>query len=103
MLSQNARDVVTEKVDRRCEAVMLKCKRLGLEVVVETLRLQTTTSILLPKELPSIEEAPYILAGALKAVVPGLGSETATNVTHYVGEDEPRVIVVKMAKASKRQ
>ena len=55
--------LIAERMNRHYEVVMMKCRRLGLEVVVETLRLQTTTSILLPKELPSIEEALGISAG----------------------------------------
>jgi hypothetical protein len=60
-------DVIAEKMNRRHEAVMMKCRPLGLEVVVNNCSVATTTSIHLPKELPSIEEALGILTGALKA------------------------------------
>jgi hypothetical protein len=82
---------------------MMKCKHLGLEVVVNNRSVATTTLIHFPKKWSSIEEAPGILAGALKAAVPGLGSGAATNMTHDVGKDEPRVVVVKIAKTSKQQ
>jgi len=45
-------------------AVSKKCERLGLEVVGATPQVKTTTSILMPKELPSIEEALKKLACA---------------------------------------
>ena len=41
------------------------CKRLKLEVVDQTLQQWTTTSISMPEELPSVEEALKMLAGAL--------------------------------------
>jgi hypothetical protein len=53
-------------------AVLKKCERLGLEVD-DTKRLRTSTSIPMPKDLPSIEEALKRLAGALEvACSPGL-------------------------------
>ncbi len=64
--------VIAAKLNRQPDAVMIKCKRLKLEVVVGR-GYTTTTSIDLPKELPSIEEALGMLAGALKAACqPGL-------------------------------
>ena len=45
-------------------AVSKKCERLGLEVVGATPQVKNTTSILMPKELPSIEEALKKLACA---------------------------------------
>ena len=42
-------------------------RRLGLEVVKKTPRNFSTTSLKLPKELPSVEDALKILAAALKA------------------------------------
>jgi len=54
------------------DAVQKKCDRLGLEVVGGK-ALTTTTSIVMPEELPSVEEALLMLAGALKAACePGL-------------------------------
>jgi hypothetical protein len=65
-------EVIAAKLGRRVGAVAIKCQRLGLKVVVAKGYI-TTTSIQLPKELPSIEEALKMLAGALgKACDPGL-------------------------------
>ena len=65
-------DVIAAKLGRRPDAVMIKCKRLKLEVVVAK-GYTTTTSIAMPKELPSVEETLKMLAGALKAACkPGL-------------------------------
>ena len=45
------------------------CKRLKLEVVVaKSYTPTTTTSLVLPKELPSVEEALKILVAAMKAL-----------------------------------
>jgi hypothetical protein len=51
------------------DAIIKKCDRLGLEVVVgEKFVAATTTSRLkLPKDLPSVEEALRILASTLRA------------------------------------
>ena len=59
-------DAIAEIMGKSSEAVTKKCKRLGLEVV-GTKAYKTTTSLKLPDELPSVEEALKILAGALKA------------------------------------
>jgi len=49
-------------------AVYLKCRRLGIRLKEEDVKGYTTSSsIPLPKELPSVEEALKILAGALTA------------------------------------
>jgi hypothetical protein len=51
-------------------AIIIKCQRLGIKPRTEG---YVDTSIPLPKELPSVEEALKMLAGALKtAVKPGL-------------------------------
>ncbi len=51
-------------------AIIVKCQRLGLQLQAKG---YVDTSIHLPKELPSIEEAAKILAGAMKASAkPGL-------------------------------
>ena len=61
-------EIIAAKLGKSQQAVAKKIKRLGLEVVVQTRSAQTTTSeIELPKELPTVEEALRILAGALKA------------------------------------
>ena len=55
--------VVAERLHRKPTAVSMKIKRLGLEVVVtESRRSTTTTEVKLPEELPSVEEAPKMLA-----------------------------------------
>jgi len=58
--------VLAEKLGRSSSAVEKKLKRLGL-VVVGARRAKTTTTLELPKELPTVEEALKILAGALMA------------------------------------
>jgi hypothetical protein len=63
-------DVVAAKLCKSPKAVITKCHRLGLQLESEG---YVNTSVPLPKELPSVEEAAKILAGALKASVkPGL-------------------------------
>jgi hypothetical protein len=59
-------DAIATNLGRQPDAIVMKCKRLKLEVVVGR-GYTTTTSIALPKELPSVEEALLMLAGALKA------------------------------------
>lgn len=61
-------DVIVSQFSGRSEgAIKQKIRRLGLEVVVSTQGVGTTTSELkIPKDLPSVEEALKILAAALK-------------------------------------
>ena len=60
-------ETIAERLGKPCEAVRQKIRRLGLEVVEQSRSVCSTTSKLsLPKELPSIEEALKLLAGALK-------------------------------------
>ena len=57
------------------QAIIKKAERLGLEVVKQQKprKKSLTSSLELPKELPSVEEALKILAGALTAAAqPGL-------------------------------
>jgi hypothetical protein len=54
-------------LEKSKDAVYHKCRRLGLVVEEEGAKGRTTSSIRLPKELPSVEEALKILAGALQA------------------------------------
>jgi hypothetical protein len=49
-------EVIAAKLGRRRDAITIKCKRLGLEVVVAKCY-STTTSLKVPKVLPSVEEA----------------------------------------------
>jgi hypothetical protein len=67
-------EVISTRLGKSQGAVREKAKRLGLKVVVGRRRQKTTTSeIRLPPELPSVEEALKILAGALEAASkPGL-------------------------------
>lgn len=70
--AKTPRDVIAAKLGKKSDAVSIKCQRLGLEVVVAK-GFTTTTSISIPKELLSVEEALLMLAGALKAACkPGL-------------------------------
>jgi hypothetical protein len=63
-------DEISGKLQKTPGAVIVKCERLGLRVRTEGF---VNTSIHIPRELPSIEEALKMLAGALKASVkPGL-------------------------------
>ncbi len=65
-------DVMSAKLQKTPDAIIQKCRRLGLEVVGFA-PLGTSTSLRLPAELPSVEEALKMLAGALRASVePGL-------------------------------
>ena len=71
--SETPLDVVAINLGLSVGAVKKKCGRLGLVVVVPVCRKKTTTSIKLPAELPSVEDALRKLAGALEtACQPGL-------------------------------
>ena len=58
-------DVIAVQMRKTYAAVLKKCERLGLEVD-DTKSLKTSTSIPMPKDLPSIEEALKKLAGTLQ-------------------------------------
>jgi hypothetical protein len=60
-------EIIVADLEKSRDAVYVKCRRLGLVVEEEGAKGRTTSSIRLPKELPSIEEALKILAGALQA------------------------------------
>ena len=63
------------------DSVRKKCERLGLEEE-DAKGLRTSSSIRLPKELPSVETALKMLAGALKASCePGLDKVEVQRVT----------------------
>jgi hypothetical protein len=68
-------DVIAVKLNRQPDAVLIKCKRLKLEVVVGIKKIKATTTssvgLKLPTELPSVEEALKMLAGALDALKKG--------------------------------
>ncbi|NIM21903.1 MAG: hypothetical protein GTN64_05720 [Candidatus Latescibacteria bacterium] len=61
-------EVIAARLGKSKGAVSIKADRLGLKVVVsQRSRATTTSEIALLKELPSVEEALMILAGALTA------------------------------------
>lgn len=65
-------DAIAAKLTKSPEAVRKKIERLGLEVV-DPKGLRTTTSLRIPKELPTVEETLKMLASALNAaMLPGL-------------------------------
>ena len=64
-------EIVADKLGRKVDAVRMKIVRLGLSKVVE--HSYRTTTLKMPKDLFSVEEALQFLAAALKASVqPGL-------------------------------
>ena len=68
-------EVIAAQLNRTEGAIRQKCRRLGLEVVVNRpgKTITTTSELEIPKELPSVQEALKILAAALeKAAEPGL-------------------------------
>jgi hypothetical protein len=66
--------VIAKALGKTRDCVRMKIARLGLEVVVQgKSERTTTTSLKLPTELPSVEEALKTLSAALKALeTPGL-------------------------------
>jgi hypothetical protein len=60
-------EMIVADLEKSKDAVYHKCRRLGLVVEEEGAKARTTSSIRLPKELPSVEEALKILAGVLQA------------------------------------
>jgi hypothetical protein len=73
-------DVIAESPGKTVNAFYLKCRRLGLQVE-EDARGYATSSLRLPKDLPSVEEALRILAGGLQATTEAgyLDSHLETN------------------------
>ena len=63
-------DDIAAKFGKKPGAIFIKCQRLGLKLQSKG---YVTSSVSIPRELPSVEEALRMLAGALKtAVKPGL-------------------------------
>ena len=61
---------IAAKLQKTPGAVIVKCQRLGLQLQVKG---YVDSSISLPRELPSVQEATKIMAGAMKtSVKPGL-------------------------------
>ena len=68
-------EVIAAELHRSEGAIRQKCRRLGLKVVVNRpgKAVTTTSELVIPKDLPSVQEALKILAAALeKAAEPGL-------------------------------
>jgi hypothetical protein len=62
---------IAAKLQRSPGSVIVKCQRLGLQIRTKD---YVKSSVYLPRELPSVEEALKMLAGALKSSLkPGLG------------------------------
>ena len=66
--SRESLEVIASKIGKSRAAIKMKMQRLGLEVVVRkpTDSRTTTSELVLPVELPSVEEALKMLAGALR-------------------------------------
>ena len=66
--SRESLEVIASKIGKSRAAIKMKMQRLGLEVVVRkpTDSRTTTSKLVLPVELPSVEEALKMLAGALR-------------------------------------
>jgi hypothetical protein len=63
-------DAIAVRLNKTVKAVITKCKRLGVGLQTEG---YVSARIAIPMELPSVEEALRMLAGALKASIkPGL-------------------------------
>ena len=61
---------IAAKFGKKPGAIFIKCQRLGLKLQAKG---YVNTSVSIPRELPSVEEALRMLAGALKtAIKPGL-------------------------------
>ena len=71
LVEANAKvDEITAKLQKSPGAIIVKCQRLGLKLQSKG---YIDTTVPIPRELPSMEEALKMLAGALKtAVKPGL-------------------------------
>jgi hypothetical protein len=71
LVESNARiDEIAAKLQKTPGAIFLKCKRIGIPLQTKG---YVNTSIPIPRELPSVEEALRMLAGALRAAIkPGL-------------------------------
>ncbi|MCW4044799.1 MAG: hypothetical protein NWE94_04705 [Candidatus Bathyarchaeota archaeon] len=74
LLADKSVRVIAKAMGKTRDCIRKKIARLGLEVVVQSeSQRTTTTSLQLPSELPSVEEALKTLSAALKALeTPGL-------------------------------
>ena len=106
--------VIAKLLHKRTTAVAMKLQRLEIEVVVDAEKnTSTTTSLSLPKDLPSVEEALQMLAGALKAacksgltkvevqrlrVVAGIAKTYEAMLANYVKYREIEARIAEMEK-----
>lgn len=78
-------DIISKVLGKTEEAVYMKLKRLGLEVVVSEKNQLTTTTYNLPKELPSIENVMKRLSAALSALeVPGIDKKEIIRLRCFI-------------------
>jgi hypothetical protein len=75
-------NVIAKKLGKPEEAVRQKIRRLGLEVVVrKKIACSTTSNLVIPQELPSVEETLKKLCAALTALeTPGLDKSEVTRL-----------------------
>ena len=75
-------NVIAKKLGKPKEAVRQKIRRLGLEVVVQKkIVCSTTSNLVMPQELPSVEETLKKLSAALTALeTPGLDKSEVTRL-----------------------
>ncbi len=67
------------------QAIMKKLQRMGLKVIRQESSGGTASELILPKELPSVEEALLMLAGAMDALrTPGLSKTEVTRLRSLV-------------------
>jgi len=83
-------DEIATKLNKTPKAVITKCQRLGLGLRTQD---YVNTSVSIPRELLSVEEALKMLAGALKASIkPGLNRlevqrlQVVANISHTYKE-----------------
>ena len=70
LVEANGIEDIAAKLQKTPGAIIVKCQRLGLQLKAKG---YVKSQIYLPRELPSVEEALKMMAGALKtAVKPGL-------------------------------
>jgi hypothetical protein len=74
-------NVIAKKLGKPEEAVRQKIRRLGLVVVQKKIVCSTTSNLVMPQELPSVEETLKKLSAALTALeTPGLDKSEVTRL-----------------------
>jgi len=67
------------------QAIMKKLQRMGMKVIQQKSTGNTASELILPKELPSVEEALMMLAGAMDALrTPGLSKTEVTRLRSLI-------------------